>query len=530
MAIVTTSFTLCGQDSSLDMILDSTEAKLEKVLLVAKNEQAGTQVSQAPSGIQPPPTTFESTQVNGLVTEAVVTQAQIDPVALVQNDYSVELFGGMKIAQGAFLNGELDRVVVTDPVAGVIVTLDGKMLFNGAELGTRFGGLVTTMSSYYLTHIQIKDLATSKSLDFYGNFGSDGVVGLTGTITSLVYQDGIKSYIKDDLAINVANPNGTLNKGRVLDIVNKLLANVEKVVLHGDMGKSLNDVILGDVVDEFISGGLGNDKLIGGGGVDILDGGAGNDQLFGGDDGNDLRGGAGKDKLVGGAWDDIISGGVEMDVLIGNEGDDTYYIEDNADGKVKKDGTVGKSTVDKIVEKMDGGIDTVVTRISYILPSNVENLTLKMGAGNIDGTGNKLDNVITGNQGVNILNGKDGWDILTGGAGKDVFVFDTRIKPVMVDGDLIQINIDTITDFGAGDSIHLSKKIFSAYKIVGADLSADFVSGPGSVAQDATDHFIYDTNDGALYYDPDGNGVKDPLQVLILENVYSLKASELHIL
>ena len=35
----------------------------------------------------------------------------------------------------------------------------------------------------------------------------------------------------------------------------------------------------------------------------------------------------------------------------------------------------------------------------------VENLTL-LGAGNINGTGNALNNVITGNAGANVLNGR----------------------------------------------------------------------------------------------------------------------------
>jgi len=43
----------------------------------------------------------------------------------------------------------------------------------------------------------------------------------------------------------------------------------------------------------------------------------------------------------------------------------------------------------------------VISSISYSLPSGVENLTLASGAGNINGTGNALDNVIIGNQGNN---------------------------------------------------------------------------------------------------------------------------------
>src|SRR6185369_13518681 len=69
------------------------------------------------------------------------------------------------------------------------------------------------------------------------------------------------------------------------------------------------------------------------------------------------------------------------------------------------------------------GADTVVSSISYTLPNGVENLTLKTGAGAINGTGNGLDNVIIGNESANILTGGAGVDTLTGGLGADTFVF-----------------------------------------------------------------------------------------------------------
>jgi Ca2+-binding RTX toxin-like protein len=82
------------------------------------------------------------------------------------------------------------------------------------------------------------------------------------------------------------------------------------------------------------------------------------------------------------------------------------------------------------VELLDGGIDTVYASATDTMNANVENLFL-LGTGNIGGTGNVLDNVMTGNSGNNALNGGTGAgadtiyglggvDNLVGGAGDDI--------------------------------------------------------------------------------------------------------------
>ena len=66
---------------------------------------------------------------------------------------------------------------------------------------------------------------------------------------------------------------------------------------------------------------------------------------------------------------------------------------------------------------------TFTAYADMVLPEGADNLILAGGAGNIDGTGNDLANVITGNEGDNVLTGGGGLDTLDGGAGTDTAVY-----------------------------------------------------------------------------------------------------------
>lgn len=146
-----------------------------------------------------------------------------------------------------------------------------------------------------------------------------------------------------------------------------------------------NDTIFGDAANNFIDPLAGNDSVNGNGGNDILIGGLGNDTLIGGEGndnlGGDIFGGTGNDSLSGGAGDDILNGGLGRDTLAGGAGSDIYVI-----------GSL--NTI--IVEQANEGNDLVNSSISYTLGANLERLDL-VGAANINGTGNALNNAILGN-------------------------------------------------------------------------------------------------------------------------------------
>lgn len=134
-------------------------------------------------------------------------------------------------------------------------------------------------------------------------------------------------------------------------------------------------------------------------GADKLTGGANSDTLFGD---------AGNDSLIGLGGNDTLDGGAGADVMTGGTGDDYYFVD---------------NSLDKAVELLGGGHDTVESTASYVLGANVDDLLLT-GSGDINGTGNALDNVITGNSHDNTLNGGLGADTMTGNGGDDTFIVD----------------------------------------------------------------------------------------------------------
>ena len=73
--------------------------------------------------------------------------------------------------------------------------------------------------------------------------------------------------------------------------------------------------------------------------------------------------------------------------------------------------------------RVGGGTDLVQSSVTFILASNIENLTLT-GLNAVNGTGNNLANSLTGNNAANILDGGFGADTMQGGLGNDTYVID----------------------------------------------------------------------------------------------------------
>ncbi|MCW7540221.1 hypothetical protein OOT46_20515 [Aquabacterium sp. A7-Y] len=303
-------------------------------------------------------------------------------------------------------------------------------------------------------------------------------------------------------------------------------------------GNGLDNTLRGNFNDNTLTGLDGNDELWGGDGNDTLRGGNGNDLLMGGADGdlygendtlmgdagNDLLyGRMGEDRLYGGDGNDRLDGGGGADRLEGGRGQDVYYSDPE----------------DTIIETRSGGVDTVHSQGGYTLGKHLENLTLTVEAGDADGRGNSLANVISGNgskntlwgmNGNDTLLGDDGDDVLHGGAGNDILVGQSGRDSLTggAGADRFVFGIpdgfehDTLTDFlHADDSILLPDLmdsrldaalapgirglVFDGGNVAGAVLKAHcFFSGEGHDGSNAADRSgIYvNTLDGQVWYNP----------------------------
>ena len=196
-----------------------------------------------------------------------------------------------------------------------------------------------------------------------------------------------------------------------------------------------------------------------------------------------MAGNNGANTITGNAHNNAIYGFGGNDTLLGGSGDDELYAT-------------------------DGKIDLLS------LSSGTENNALYGGdgrdflwgsGGNELFSGDAGNDMITAGGGTDTISGGTGNNQLTGGTGADTFILDSAIG-LLNSVNTAYINFDLITDFTSGsDKIQLSQGIFTSLT-AGTLNAADFVNSATGVAQDSTDHILYDNSAGTLYYDADGNG------------------------
>ena len=121
-------------------------------------------------------------------------------------------------------------------------------------------------------------------------------------------------------------------------------------------GSDYADILAGDLRDNRLLGGDGNDVLYGGpgGGDDVLMGEAGHDTVYGGKGDDTLEGGPGNDRLLGGPDNDSVTGGAGDDTFVFGPGGGNDTVPDFGNGEDKIDLTAFadiRSTEDLIMEQ-----------------------------------------------------------------------------------------------------------------------------------------------------------------------------------
>lgn len=270
----------------------------------------------------------------------------------------------------------------------------------------------------------------------------------------------LDEYVEDLQLSGTANTDATGN-----ELANKLTGNSGANTLTGHEG------------DDRLTGGLGADSMLGGEGDDLYEvdntadvvtefEGEGVDTVeasvtytlasdvenliltgtaavnaTGNELNNLLQGNVADNTLTGGAGNDSLSGMKGVDTLIGGLGNDSYLFEDD---------------VDTIVEAIDGGRDTVLSRISgATLAANVEDGVLLGSA--ISLTGNELSNVLTGNNAANTMDGGAGADVLMGGKGNDVYILDSQTDTVVENAGEGSDTVQSSVTYSLGDNLeHLT--------------------------------------------------------------------------
>lgn len=367
-----------------------------------------------------------------------------------------------------------NQTIVFDPLHDVLIFDGGirpaELLINSTASGVQFSvagksillsgiglddlGLSTATSAQNIRFVAagvllVGEGTTDSDGDFdnalLGGTGDDALLGLGGNDTLnggaggdlMVGGMGNDLYIVDNVADVVTEENNLL-AGAGIDLVQALISYtltnyVENLTLMGTSGidatgNTLANVLTGNTGNNVLDGKSGADTMIGGNGNDtyVVDNSA--DQVvetnsswtqidkvvasvsytLGSNLENlDLTGssplaGLGNYRanvMNGNISSNTLNGGTGADTMTGGDGNDTYIVDNTGDVVVETNNSLSQ-------------IDMVATSISYVLGANLENLRL-LGTGNINGTGNGLNNKLYANAGNNILDGQGGSDTVS---------------------------------------------------------------------------------------------------------------------
>lgn len=357
--------------------------------------------------------------------------------------------GGSSTSLLLKIKGTADQLTLRDKLTGAEQTYANgveKLVFVNGTIWSAADLLAQAQVHYGTEQGDYLNGDASNNL-MYGYGGNDTLNGAEGADTldggagvdQLLGGSGDDTYMLDDAGDTVQEYSGEGTDLVIAAVSYSLPADVENLALTGS---ALNGT--GNAGVNSMTGNANNNVLNGGAGADTMAGGLGNDTYVV-DNVADVvteQPGEGLDTVqaavsftlpsqienltltgsalnaTGNALANILTGNGSANTLNGREGADSMV------GGAGNDTYIVDQSDDAITETSSAGTDSVQSTSSYVLPLNVENLTLT-GAADSDATGNAAVNSLTGNAGANRLDGGAGGDTMAGGNGDDIYVVDS---------------------------------------------------------------------------------------------------------
>ena len=345
--------------------------------------------------------------------------------------------------------------------------------------------------------------------------------------------------------------------------------------LNGNAG---DDILDGGLGNDIINGGRGNDTVTAGDGADTLDGGSGSDTLVDADlsllsdnlvlniDGStisslnlsdgttisgfeffeDITSGIGNDRITidistpaadntlnGGAGNDTLDAGLgREDTVDGGAGNDLLIVDYSSLGNAVSTTSSSSSQSGSVLTPLVSF--TLRNRIDH---QNIERFRISGGTANDTLSGGVFNDTLNGNAGDDILDGDLSNDNINGGSGSDTLIGNAGNDTLRggSGADAFRYNsasegIDQIIDYSQGqDIIEVSASGFDGdLNRDSSILNSQFVLG--TTATTSEHRFIYNSSDGSLFFDVDGNGNLPQELLLILNNTPSLTANDIEVI